>query len=147
MHWQDQFSPLPRVAKFSDVITCKPYWQDQFSVDPCHLTLCFIVDNWTYQRKLWPCRPANKHQQKERKKWKRVWRHATWPKKKHLRISPALSEYAAHNASGCLDTCKRRKRFDPTRVNAPKISGSLTSGYPGIRISGYVQTQPKSDRI
>ena len=59
-------------------------------------------------------------------------------KKKHLRISPTLSEYAAYNASGCLDTCKRRKRFDPTRVNTPKISGSLTSGYPDIRISGYV---------
>ena len=51
-------------------------------------------------------------------------------KKKHLRISPTHNEYAAYNASGagCLDTCKHRKRFDPTRVNAPKISGSLTSG-------------------
>ena len=39
------------------------------------------------------------------------------------------SEYASYNASECLDTCERRKRFDPTRVNAPKISGSLTSGY------------------
>ena len=57
-------------------------------------------------------------------------------KKKHLRISPTHNEYAAYNASGCLDTCKRRKRFDPTRVNAPKISGSLTSGT-SIRISRY----------
>ena len=57
----------------------KPFhmrWQDQFLGYPCHLTLCFIVDNWTNQTKLWPCRPGNKHQQKERKKWKRVWRHA-----------------------------------------------------------------------
>ena len=64
-------------------------------------------------------------------------------KKKHLRISPTHSEYAAYNASGCLDTCKRRKRFDSTCVNAPKISSSLTSGYPVIWISGYVYTQPK----
>ena len=55
-------------------------------------------------------------------------------KKKPLRISPTHSEYAAYNASGCLDTCKCRKHFDLTRVNAPKISGSLTSGYPDIRI-------------
>ena len=59
-------------------------------------------------------------------------------KEKHLRISPTHSEYAAYIASECLDTCKHQKRFDPTRVNAPKISGFLTSGYPDIRISGYV---------
>ena len=115
----------------------KPFhmrWQDQFLGDPCHLTLCFIVDNWTYQTKLWPCRPANKHQQKEKKKNEREFEGMQLDQKKHLRISPTLSEYAAYNASGCLDTCKRRKRFNPTRVNAPKISGSLTSGYPDIRI-------------
>ena len=27
----------------------------------------FVVDNRTYQTKFWPCRPANKHQQKDRK--------------------------------------------------------------------------------
>ena len=113
------------------------HWQDQFSVDPCHLTLCFIVDNWTYQTKLWPCRPANKHQQKYRKKWKRVWSHVTWHKKAFA-YSPTHSEYAAYNAFGCLDTWKRWKRFDPTRVNAPKISGSLTSRYQDNRISGCV---------
>ena len=43
------------------------HWQDQFPRDPCHLSLCFIVDNWTYQTNLWPCRPANKHQQKKGK--------------------------------------------------------------------------------
>ena len=76
---------------------------------------------------------------KERQNGRENWKHATWrKKKKHLRISPTHSEYAAYNASGYLDTCKRRKRFDPPRVNAPKISGSLRSGYPDIRISGYV---------
>ena len=92
----------------------KPFhmrWQDQFLGDPCHLTLCFIVDNWTYQTKLWPCRPANKHQQKERKKWKRVWRHATWPKK-------SICVFLLHLAS-----MPRIMHPDVwTRVNAENVS-------------------------
>ena len=69
---------------------------------------------------------------KRREKGNRIWRHTTWPKIKksiNLRISPTHSEYAAYNGSGCLDTCKCRKRFDPIRVDALKISGSLRSGY------------------
>ena len=98
----------------------------------------FIVDNWAYQQNFdVVVQPTNiKKERKNGREFENM--QLDGKKKRHMRISPTHSEYAAYNASGYLDTCKRRKRFDPIRVDAPKISGSLRSGYPDIRISGYV---------
>ena len=65
-------------------------------------------------------------------------------KKKQLRFSSRHSEYALYNASGCLDTCKHRKRLSPICVIDPKISRSLTSGYLDIWIWAAPWENPAS---
>ena len=60
-----------------------------------------------------------------------------WPKTQ-IKGGSCLNRLRRFPGLQYLDTCKRRKRFDPIRVDAPKISGSLRSGYANIRISGYV---------
>ena len=57
------------------------HWQDQFPADPCHLTLSFIVDNWTYQTKFWPCRPANNYINKTKGKMEESLRACNLTKK------------------------------------------------------------------
>ena len=48
-----------------------------------------------------------------------------------------------------LDTCKGRKRFDPTRENALKITGPLSYVYgcSDVQIPGYLQTHPKTPHL
>ena len=118
---------------------------DKFPVDPRHLlNAVFFSRLLNIPNKTLTLSSSQQTSKKKGKNGREFENMQLDEKKRHLRISPTHSEYAAYNASGYLDTCKRRKRFDPIRVDAPKISGSLRSGYPDIRI--YLDTCKRSLR-